>query len=105
MGTHGQGLSVWLETGQADGIRVVIGGSARDGQLEPLVAAFRQAVQAKQNITLDLRGLEYFGIGFAGQLLMLEKAVVKGSRRLTIGGAISPVRRALEWCGLNHLNG
>ena len=63
---------------------MVIGGTALDGQLEPLVAAFRQAAQARQNITLDVRGLEFFGMGFAGQVLMLEKATLKQNLPLSL---------------------
>ncbi len=83
----------------------MIGGTARDGQLEPLVAAFRQAAQAGQNITLDVSGLKYFGMGFAGQVLMLEKAALEQNLSLSIVGASPSVARALGWCGLKHLVG
>ncbi len=95
-GTPGQGLRVWLDTEEERTIRVVIGGTALDGQLEPLVAAFRQAAQARQNITLDVSGLDYFGMGFAGQLLMLEKAALRQKVALRVWGARSSVARALD---------
>ncbi len=86
-GIQGQGLSVWLESGEADALRVVIAGSARDGQLEPVVAAFREAAGRGLDITLDVRGLDYFGMGFAGQLLMLEKAAVRQNVSVKASGA------------------
>jgi N-acetylglucosaminyldiphosphoundecaprenol N-acetyl-beta-D-mannosaminyltransferase len=101
-GTPGQGLRVWLDTDDESTILVVIGGTALDGQLAPLVAAFRQAAQARQNITLDVSGLDYFGMGFAGQVLMLEKALGRQDLNLRIAGATPSVSRALAWCGLGH---
>lgn len=98
-----QGLSVWLDTEQAGHIKVVIAGAARDDQLEPVVAAFRRAVQTGNRITLDVRGLQFFGMGFAGQVLMLEKAVLRQNLQLAIAGASPSVARALKWCGLKHL--
>lgn len=102
-GIHG--LSVWLETEQAGHIRVVIAGAARDDQLEPVATAFRHAAQTGNEITLDIRGLQFFGMGFAGQILMLEKAAFKQYLSLTIAGATPSVARALKWCGLKHLFG
>lgn len=100
-----QGLSAWLDTGQAGHIKVVIAGAARDEQLEPVVTAFRHAAQTGHGITLDVRGLQFFGMGFAGQVLMLEKAALKQNLPLAIAGATPPVARALKWCGLKHLFG
>jgi N-acetylglucosaminyldiphosphoundecaprenol N-acetyl-beta-D-mannosaminyltransferase len=100
-----QGLSVWLDTGKAGHIRVVIAGAARDDQLEPVAAAFRHAAQSGHGITLDVGGLQFFGMGFAGQVLMLEKAALKQNLPLAIEGATSSVARALKWCGLKHLLG
>jgi anti-anti-sigma regulatory factor len=102
-GTPGQGLRVWLDTEDERTIRVVIGGTALDGQLEPLVAAFRRAVQAGRDITLDVSGLDYFGMGFAGQVLMLEKALRRQGLNLGVAGATPSVSRALAWCGLGYL--
>lgn len=98
-----QGLSVWLDTEQAGLIKVVIAGAARDDQLEPAVTAFRHAAQTGDGITLDVRGLQFFGMGFAGQVLMLEKAALKQNLPLAIAGASSSVARALKWSGLKHL--
>ena len=98
-----QGLSVWLDTGQAGQINVVIAGAARDDQLEPVVAAFRHAAQTGYVITLDVSGLQFFAMGFAGQVLMLEKAALKQNLPLAVTGASPSVTRALEWCGLKHL--
>lgn len=98
-----QGLSVWLDTEQAGHVKVVIAGAARDGQLEPVVAAFRHAAQTGSRITLDVRGLQFFGMGFAGQVLMLEKAALKQNMPLFIVAASSSVERALSWSGLKHL--
>ena len=98
-----KGLSVWLDTEQAGHIRVVIAGVARDEQLEPVVAAFRHAARTGDGITLDIRGLQFFGMGFAGQILMLEKAALKQNRPLVIAGASPSVARALKWSGLKHL--
>jgi N-acetylglucosaminyldiphosphoundecaprenol N-acetyl-beta-D-mannosaminyltransferase len=100
-GIPAQGLRVWLDTKVT--IRVVIGGTALDGQLEPLAAAFRQAAKTGQNITLDVSGLNYFAMGFAGQILMLEKAALNQNLPLSIVGASPPIARALIWCGLKHL--
>ena len=98
-----QGLSVWLDTEQAGHIRVVIAGAARDEQLEPAVAAFRHAARTGDGITLDIRGLQFFGMGFAGQILMLEKAALEQNLPLAIAGATPSVARALKWSGLKHL--
>jgi N-acetylglucosaminyldiphosphoundecaprenol N-acetyl-beta-D-mannosaminyltransferase len=100
-----QGLSVWLDTEQVAQIRVVIAGAARDEQLESVVAAFRHAAQTGDGITLDVRGLQFFGMGFAGQVLMLEKAALKQNLPLAIVAASPSVARALKWCGLKHLLG
>jgi N-acetylglucosaminyldiphosphoundecaprenol N-acetyl-beta-D-mannosaminyltransferase len=100
-----QGVNVWLDTEQAGQIRVVIAGAARDDQLEPVVAAFRQAAQTGDEITLDVRGLQFFGMGFAGQILMLEKAALKQNLPVIIAGATSSMARAFKWCGLKHLLG
>jgi N-acetylglucosaminyldiphosphoundecaprenol N-acetyl-beta-D-mannosaminyltransferase len=100
-----RGLSVWLDSEQAGQIRVVIAGAARDDQLEPVVTAFRHAAQTGHGITLDVRGLQFFGMGFAGQVLMLEKAALKQKLPLAIAGATSSVSRAFKWCGLKHLLG
>jgi N-acetylglucosaminyldiphosphoundecaprenol N-acetyl-beta-D-mannosaminyltransferase len=98
-----QGLSVWLDSGQAGHIKVVIAGAARDDQLEPVVAAFRHAAETGDGITLEVRGLQFFGMGFAGQILMLEKAALKQNLPLVIVGATPSVARAFKWCGLKHL--
>lgn len=98
-----QGLSVWLDTEQAGHIKVVIAGAARDGQLEPVATAFRHAARAGHGIILDIRGLQYFGMGFAGQVLVLEKAALRQNLPLAIAGAAPAVARALRWCGLKHL--
>lgn len=100
-----QGLSVWLDTEQAGHIKVVIAGAARDDLLEPVVVAFRHAAQTGDGITLDVRGLQFFEMGFAGQILMLEKAALKQNLPLVIVGASPSVTRALKWCGLKHLLG
>lgn len=100
-----QGLSVWMDTGQAGHIKVVIAGAARDDQLEPVVAAFRHAAQSGDGITLDVGGLQFFGMGFAGQVLMLEKAALKQNLPLTIVGATHSIARAFKWSGLKHLMG
>ena len=100
-----QGLSVWLDTEQAGQIKVVIAGAARDDQLEPVATAFRHAAQMGHGITLDVRGLQFFGMGFAGQVLMLEKAAFKQNLPLAIVAASPSVARALKWCGLKHLLG
>ncbi len=100
-----QGLSVWLDTEQAGHIKVVIAGAAGDDQVGPVVTAFRHAAQAGQRITLDVRDLQFFGTGFAGQVLMLEKAALRQNLPLGIAGATPSVARALKWCGLKHLLG
>jgi N-acetylglucosaminyldiphosphoundecaprenol N-acetyl-beta-D-mannosaminyltransferase len=102
-GLHG--LSAWLDSGKAGHSRVIIAGSARDNQLQPVVTAFRLAAQAGHGITLDIYGLQLFGMSFAGQVLMLEKAALKQNLPLSIVGASPSVSRALKWCGLNHLIG
>lgn len=100
-----QGLSAWLDSEQAGQIRVVIAGAARDDQPDPVAAAFRHAAQTGDGITLDVRGLQFFGMGFAGQILMLEKAALKQNLPLAIVDASPSVARALKWCGLKHLLG
>jgi len=102
-GVGTQGLSVWLDTEQAGQIKVVIAGAARDDQLEPVVAAFRHAARTSDGIALDVRGLQFFGMGFAGQILMLEKAALKQNLPLVIVAASPSVARALKWSGLKHL--
>jgi hypothetical protein len=49
--------------------------------------------------------LQFFGMGFAGQVLMLEKAALRQNLSLTIVGARPSIGRALKWCGLKHLIG
>jgi N-acetylglucosaminyldiphosphoundecaprenol N-acetyl-beta-D-mannosaminyltransferase len=101
--TGGQGASVRLDTEDPHATRVVIAGAAPDGQLEPVRAAFRRAAEAGRDNTVDVSGLAFFGMGFAGQLLMLEKAALRNNRLLQVSGAKPSVARALNWCGLGHL--
>lgn len=98
-----RGLSVWLDSEQAGQIRVVIAGAVQDDQLEPVVTAFRHAAQTGHGIILDVRGLQFFGMGFAGQVLMLEKAALRQNLPLAFVAASPSVARALKWCGLKHL--
>lgn len=102
-GAKALGLSVRFDTEQGRTSRIVIGGTARDNQLDPVMEAFRQAAQAGLEITVDVKGLECFGTGFAGQLLMLEKAALRQKLLLTVAGATPSVARALRWSGLRHL--
>ena len=102
-GMHG--LSAWLDAEKAGHSRVIIAGAARDDQLQPVAAAFRHAAQAGHGITLDIHGLQLFGMGFAGQVLMLEKSALKQNLPLAIVGASPSVARALRWSGLKHLLG
>jgi anti-anti-sigma regulatory factor len=44
-------------------------------------------------------------MGFAGQVLMLEKAALKQDLPLVIVGAAPTVARVIKWCGLKHLLG
>jgi hypothetical protein len=89
-----QRLSAWLDTGPAGHIKVVIAGAARDDQLGPVVTVFRHAAQTGHGITLDVHGLQFFGMGFAGQVLMLEKAALKQNMPLAIAGTSPSITRA-----------
>lgn len=100
-----QALGVWLDADQAEQSRIIISGAARDDQLRPIAASFRSAAQAGLGIVLDLRALQFFGMGFAGQVLMLEKAALRQNLSLSIVGARPAIVRALGWCGLKHLIG
>jgi hypothetical protein len=42
-------------------------------------------------------------MGFAGEVLILEKAAILQDLTLTIVGASPTIERALRWCGLGHL--
>lgn len=61
--------------------------------------------QTGHGITLDVHGLQFFGMGLAGQVLMLEKASLRQNMPLTIVDAAPTFARALKWCGLKHLLG
>jgi N-acetylglucosaminyldiphosphoundecaprenol N-acetyl-beta-D-mannosaminyltransferase len=97
------GSGVWLDTDNSEYCRVTIAGVVGDGQLSPVVEAFRSAAHSGRDIRLDFQPLKSFGMGFAGEVLMLEKATQKQSKKLTIVGAAPSVARALDWCGLGHL--
>ena len=79
-----------------------MGGSCAD---EPVVTAFRHAAQTGDGITLDVRGPQFFGMGFTGLVLMLEKAALRQNLPLAIAGATPSVARAFKWCRLKHLMG
>jgi N-acetylglucosaminyldiphosphoundecaprenol N-acetyl-beta-D-mannosaminyltransferase len=94
---------VWLEMGMPQYCRIILAGNLDDGRLAPLSRAFRDAARTGRDIRLDFGRLQSFGMGFAGQILMLEKATLR-KQRLTIVGATPSVRRALAWCGLGYLH-
>ena len=73
-----------------------------DARLAQVAEAFRGAVETGRDIRLDFTRLKTFGMGFAGQILMLEKVVMR-RQRLTIVGASRSVCRALDLCGLDYL--
>jgi N-acetylglucosaminyldiphosphoundecaprenol N-acetyl-beta-D-mannosaminyltransferase len=85
--------------------RISVEGAAWDEKLLPLQKAFRAAIKSDQGIILNFQDLVFFEMGFAGQVLMLEKTVQKKGQDLTIVGASRSVTRALNWCGLSHLIG
>ncbi len=82
---------------------VTVGGVLRDEELAPVIKAFRSAGQSNRNVQLDFSRLKFFQMGFAGQVLMLEKTLQKQGRSLTIAGSSPSVSRALRWCGLGYL--
>ena len=82
---------------------VTVAGVLRDEELAPVIKAFRSAGQSNRNVQLDLSRLKFFQMGFAGQVLMLEKVLQKQGRSLTIAGSSPSVSRALAWCGLGYL--
>lgn len=98
-----EGNGAWLDTDHPEYCTVVIAGNVDDERLAPVVEAFRSAVQTGLDIRLDLGRLKYFGMAFAGQILMLEKSLLRQGHSLKIVGAALAVSRALEWCGLGHL--
>jgi N-acetylglucosaminyldiphosphoundecaprenol N-acetyl-beta-D-mannosaminyltransferase len=100
-----EGPGVWLDADQTAQSRIIIAGAARDGHLHAVRVVFRSAAAAGQGIVLDVQGLQFFGMGFAGQVLMLEKAVLQQNLSLSIVGATPSLARALKWCGLGHLMG
>jgi N-acetylglucosaminyldiphosphoundecaprenol N-acetyl-beta-D-mannosaminyltransferase len=85
--------------------RISVGGAAHDEDLLTVQEIFRDAITADHGIILDLQDMKFFGMGFAGHVLMLEKAAQTKGRALTIVGASRSVTRALNWCGLSHLMG
>lgn len=100
--TGTSGGSVWLDMGSPQYCVVFLAGSIEDQHLVPVSEAFRSAVESGRDVRLDFGRLNSFGMGLAGQILMLEK-VLGGSQKLTIVGASKSVGRALKWCGLGHL--
>ena len=98
-----EGNGVWLYRDDPRYCAVTLAGDLGDAELAPAVEAFRGAVQTGLDIRLDFSRVKSFGMAFAGQVLMLEKALHKQNRSLTIVGAAPTVSRALGWCGLGHL--
>ena len=82
---------------------VTVSGVLRDEELAPVIKSFRSAGQSNRNVQLDLSRLKFFQMGFAGQVLMLEKTLQRQGRSLTIAGYSASVARALGWCGLGYL--
>jgi N-acetylglucosaminyldiphosphoundecaprenol N-acetyl-beta-D-mannosaminyltransferase len=97
------GNGIWLELELHRYCAVVLAGNLDDGRLAPVSKAFRDAAQTGRDIRLDFSRLQSFGLGLAGQILVLEK-VLGSKKRLTILAATPSVRRALRWCGLGHLH-
>jgi N-acetylglucosaminyldiphosphoundecaprenol N-acetyl-beta-D-mannosaminyltransferase len=98
-----EGSGSWLDTNHPEYCRVVIAGNVDDERLAPVVEAFRSAVQTGLDIRLDFGRLKYFQMAFAGQVLMLEKSLLRRGRSVRIAGATPAVSRAVDWCGLGHL--
>ena len=99
----GEGSGVWLDLDNPECCTVTIAGVVGDEQLAPVVEAFRSAARSGRNIQLDFQRLKSFRMGFAGQVLMLEKTLQKQGRSLKIVGSPPPIARALEWSGLGSL--
>jgi len=97
------GNGVWFDLDNPEYCTITIAGIVRDEQLAPMLEAFRSAVQSGRNVQLDFHRLKFFRMGFAGQVLMLEKTLQRQNRSLTITGAPPSVARALGWCGLGYL--
>lgn len=97
------GNGIWLDLATPQYCAVFLAGNLDDAHLAPVSKAFRDAAQTGRDVRLDFGRLQSFGLGFAGQILMLEK-VLGPEKKLTIIEAAPSIRRALKWCGLSYLH-
>ena len=97
------GCSAQVVPDGAGGSKIIIKGAASDNQLAVVEDAFRSAATHHSSIVLDVSGLHFFAMGFAGLILMLEKNTQRQNQPLAIEGGSIGVIRALKGCGLGHL--
>jgi N-acetylglucosaminyldiphosphoundecaprenol N-acetyl-beta-D-mannosaminyltransferase len=85
--------------------RIFLEGHALNDSHNEVRNFFLGVVQNFDDIVLDVSRLAFFDMGFAGNILLLEKMVVKKSGSLRIEGAKKDVALALRWSGFGHLYG
>jgi N-acetylglucosaminyldiphosphoundecaprenol N-acetyl-beta-D-mannosaminyltransferase len=85
--------------------RIFLEGHALNDSHNEVRNFFLGVVQNFDDIILDVSRLAFFDMGFAGNILLLEKMIVKKSGSLRIEGAKKDVALALRWSGFGHLYG
>jgi N-acetylglucosaminyldiphosphoundecaprenol N-acetyl-beta-D-mannosaminyltransferase len=102
-GHESPGCSAQVVAEGAGGSKIIISGAASDTQLAEVADAFRSAAEHRGSIVLDVSGLYFFAMGFAGLILMLEKNIQRQNQVLAIEGGSTGLMCALKCCGLGHL--
>jgi anti-anti-sigma regulatory factor len=77
-------------------IRVRLEGDLCADDLQPVRAAFRTASRGAGDVILDFAEAGAVDAAFLGQVLMLEKLVLRRGSALKVSGASAPIRRILK---------
>lgn len=84
------------------GVRVRLAGDLTQNGLRPVRAAFREAVGARTDVTLDFSEVENVDRSFLGLVLMLERAVGRQGAALRVAGLNRGLRTLFRANAMNY---
>lgn len=82
---------------QPDLVTLVLAGVWTQENLDPLRSAFKQAVEAKENLRIDLSDVDYVDSAFIGQLMILFGYQTKIRKRFELVSANTSLIRIFRW--------
>jgi N-acetylglucosaminyldiphosphoundecaprenol N-acetyl-beta-D-mannosaminyltransferase len=98
----GQDLVVELSENQ-DEVRITVGGAAIASNINLAIPRFRQALEGKKNVSIDLGDARHIDARFFGLFLMLRKQLVGQGCRLNFQGMTPRVMRLFRLNGFEYL--